>query len=198
MSTRNTIILSALLVMLSVRPAGAQPPDRADRAALEAAERQAVAERTRDEEGTVELTDLIAQVAARENRSFLVDPRVRARVRLIPPIPNPDYGVLLSVLRIHGYAAVEVEGRVQIVPDQLARWLPTRVLQRDDDDVSDDEIVTRVLTVPAGQAPQLVPVMRPMLPQNAHLAATADNRIIIVDRYDNVRRITEVVRILTQ
>jgi general secretion pathway protein D len=196
MSIRHTIAFPALLVAMLVLPAAAQPPAGAGSPA--ANEPATAAGREDNDEGTIDLTTLIAQVAARENREFLVDPRVRARVRIIPPIEQPDFGVLLSVLRVHGYAAVEVEGRIQIVPDGLARWLPTRVLQRDDNSVSDDEIVTRVLSVPSGQAPQLVPVLRPMLPQNAHLAATADNRLIIVDRYDNVRRITEVVGILTR
>jgi general secretion pathway protein D len=199
MSIRKFVLPAILAAMLAPalhaqQPAAASGGEIPPRTANPPAAAGAV---QRAEDG-IDIRELIAQVAARENRSFLVDPRVRAQFLVIPAIENPSYDVLLSVLRVHGYAAVEIEGRIHIVPDTFMRVLPTRVLQRDDNSVSDDEIVTRVLTVSADLAPQLVPVLRPMLPVSAHLAATADNRLIIVDRYDNVRRITEVVRILTQ
>lgn len=146
----------------------------------------------------VELATIIEQVAASSGREFLVDPRVRARVLSVPPIENPSYEDLLSMLRVHGYLAVEIAGRVNILPDANARQIPTRLLQRDDGDVHDDEWVTRVLTVPNGQAGQLVPLLRPMMPQPAHLAATGDGKLIIVDTYANVRRITELVNELSR
>ena len=43
----------------------------------------------------------------------------------------------------------------------------------------------------------LVPILRPLLPQSAHLAAHADsNRLIVMDRYENIQRITEIIRAL--
>ena len=106
----------------------------------------------RREERSVDLEDLLAQVSASTGKTFLVDPRVRARVYGVPKIDNPSYAELLSILRMHGYVAVEIEGRVNIVPDAVARFLPSRLLQRDDDSVPDDEMVTRVIEVP--NAPQ--------------------------------------------
>jgi general secretion pathway protein D len=84
------------------------------------------------------------------------------------------------------------------MPDAFARQLPTRLLQRDDRSVPDDEWVTRVIAVPGGNATQLVPILRPMLPQAAHLAASADGKLIVVDTYANVRRLTELVRLLAE
>lgn len=46
-------------------------------------------------------------------------------------------------------------------------------------------------------AAQLVPILRPMIPQSGHLAAYPDrNALVIVDRSANVRRLVEVVKIL--
>jgi general secretion pathway protein D len=43
-------------------------------------------------------------------------------------------------------------------------------------------------------APQLVPILRALLPVSAHLAAyTCTNEIIVVDSYANVRRIENVI-----
>jgi type II secretory pathway component GspD/PulD (secretin) len=146
-----------------------------------------------------DLHELVAQVAASTGKEFLLDPRVRARVYSVPPLRNPTYPELLSVLRLNGYVAVEIGDKVNIMPDANARALPTRLLQRDDASVPDDEIVTRVITVP--NAGYLVPILRPMMPQHAHLAAGGSpdqNKLIVTDTYANVRRITELVQTLGQ
>jgi general secretion pathway protein D len=155
---------------------------------------------TRRYEDSVDLHALVAEVAASTDKEFLIDPRVRARVFAVPPLENPTYATLLSVLRLHGYIAVEIGGKVNIIPDANARSMPTRLLQRDDNNVPDDEIVTRVITV--ANAAGLVPILRPMMPQYAHLAAGGSpdqiNKLIITDTYANVRRITELVQTLGQ
>jgi general secretion pathway protein D len=70
-------------------------------------------------------------------------------------------------------------------------------VQTDDTSIAADEWVTRVLTTTNIGAPQLIPILRPLLPQGAHLAAHADtNRLIVMDRYANVQRITAIVRAL--
>jgi len=171
------------------RAAPQQPPEIT-------AARAAAAQRRFDAEMDIET--LLERVAAGTGRQFLVDPRVRARVFTVPAIENLDYATLLSILRMHGYLAVEIGGQINILPDAIARSLPLRLLQRDDRNVPDDEWVTRVITVRNGNAAQLVPILRPMMPQPAHLAATADGKLVMVDTYANVRRITEVVETLTQ
>ena len=162
------------------------------------------AQRRRDER-SVDIHELLARMSESTGMKFLVDPRVRAQVYGVPKIETPTYAELLTILRIHGYTAAEVGGRVNIVPDANARFLPTRVLQRDDDSVPDDEVVTRILTVP--NAAQLVPVLRPLMPQSAHLAASigdADptsaqpDKLILMDSYANIRRMTEIINALTR
>lgn len=44
---------------------------------------------------------------------------------------------------------------------------------------------------------QTVPILQPLLPQYAHLAALPEqNRLLIVDCYANVRRLTELLNTL--
>lgn len=98
---------------------------------------------------------------------------------------------------------MEFGGYITIMPDAISRQLPSRIVQIDDPAVPDQELVTRLIAVPPGgiDAPMLVPLLRPMLPQYAHLAAlpagAAEGRagsvLIIVDRYANVKRITRLV-----
>lgn len=176
--------------------AEAQPPPQGP-ARADAEPPEAPAAPPRACEGD-ELTNVLAEVAESTGKKFIVDPRVRACVRIVPAPQSPSYPELLTVLRIHGFTAVEIGGFVNVMPDALARHTPTRLVQRDDPSIPDDEWVTRIVTV-NGSAPQLVPILRPMMPQAAHLAATGDsNKLIIVDTYANVRRMTEIVRALTQ
>jgi general secretion pathway protein D len=156
----------------------------------------------RRDEASVDIEAVIADVAASTGKEFLVDPRVRARVFAVPELEDPTYETLLAVLRLHGYIALEIGGKVNVVPDASARAMPTRLVQRDDSSVPDDEVITRVITVPGNNAANLVPILRPLLPQSAHLAALVqgdeNNKLIVVDTYANVRRIAELVETLGQ
>jgi type II secretory pathway component GspD/PulD (secretin) len=152
-------------------------------------------------EGSVDLDVLLSRVSEATGKEFLVDPRVRMQVYGVPRIENPSYAELLAILRLHGFVAVEVGGRVNIVPDANARFMPVQLLNRDDDSVADDEIVTRIITTPNAQG--LVPVLRPLMPPSAHLAAVAGDenepgKLILMDTYANIRRMTELINSLSR
>jgi general secretion pathway protein D len=71
------------------------------------------------------------------------------------------------------------------------------MITKDDASIPDDEWVTRVIHLNAFEAVQAVPILRALLPQQAHLAAIeSQNTLIIVDRYANVRRLTEILQTL--
>ncbi len=146
----------------------------------------------------VELAPLLERVRRDSNKRFLVDGTVGSRIFLAGvEAADIDYPVLLSVLRANGLAAVEIEGRVNIVREAEVRFLPAPIVQSDDASIAADEWITRVLTTTNIEAAQLVPILRPLLPQAAHLAAHATtNRLIVMDRYANVQRITDIVRAL--
>jgi general secretion pathway protein D len=184
------------------RPAQAAPAPEAAPVAP-AATQPARPESALRQEHSVDIEELFARVAASTGKEFLVDPRVRARVFAVPDIGTPTYAELLSILRMHGFAAAEIGGRVNVVPDANARFMPARLLQRDDPSVPDDEYVMRVIAVP--NAAMLVPVLRPLMPQSAHLAAmmppdggTEDGKLILVDYYANVRKMTELINTLVR
>jgi general secretion pathway protein D len=145
---------------------------------------------------TVELAPLLERVERAANKQFLVDGRIGPQIYLAGVEPNDvTYPVLLSILRANGLAAFESEGRVNIVPDAEIRF-HAPVVPEDDASIPADLFVTRVLTTTNIEAAFLVPILRPLLPQAAHLAAMPSSRLIVMDRYGNVRRITEIVRSL--
>lgn len=157
----------------------------------------AAAPAPRPELPTVELAPLLERVERASDKRFLVDGRLGARIYLAGVEPNDvTYPVLLSILRANGFAAFESEGFVNIVPDANIRFHGP-VVQTDDPSIPSEVYITRVLAPVNIEATQLVPILRPLLPQAAHLAAHASsNQLVIMDRYENVKRITEIVRLL--
>jgi general secretion pathway protein D len=145
------------------------------------------------------LAALVERVARSSNKQFLIDLRARPQVYMSGIRPEDvTYPVLLSILRANYLAAVTIEGRVNIVPIEDVRSYPLPLVQQDDRNIAADEWVTRIVTLDAIEAAQLVPILRPMLPQFAHLSALPPKKLIIVDRYANVQRMMAVIKSLDE
>lgn len=143
-----------------------------------------------------DLTALINTVAEVTGRNFIVDPRVKARVTVISREPMPAdelYRVFLSVLQVHGFSAVESGDIVKIIPEINAKQLAVPTVDQRTP-VEGDEIVTRVFPVKNVSAAQLVPILRPLVPQQGHLAAYPPTNVLIIsDRASNVERLADIV-----
>ena len=148
-----------------------------------------------------DISVLIHTVAAVTDKNFIVDPRVKGKVTVISSRPmNTDevYQVFLSILKVHGFAAVPSGEVIKIVPDVNAKQdgIPTA---SDRHPGRGDEMVTRVVQVDNVAAAQLVPILRPLIPQQGHLAAyPATNVLIISDRARNVDRLVKIIRRIDQ
>ncbi len=139
---------------------------------------------------------LVATVARKTGKKFVLDPRVHVQLVLVGADPAEiTYPQFLTVLQVYGYAAVESGGYVQIIPDLMVgqEAIPTITSK---DTRLPSEYVTQIIPVKNVSAPMLVPILRPLLPQQGHLAATAGNSQLIADHFDNVRRIEALARAL--
>lgn len=148
-----------------------------------------------------ELTEIIDAVATITGKTFIVDPRVRAQVTIrssTPMTPDAFYQTFLSILQVHGFIAVPSGDNIKILPDANARQIPGNDLPASVNPDS-DEVVTQVISVRNINAAQLVPVLRPLIPQNGHLVAyPASNMLIVSDRANNISRIMRIVQRLDQ
>ena len=142
-----------------------------------------------------DIQSLIQTVSRQSGRNFVVDPRVKARVTVISSTPlNADelYETFLSVLQVHGYAAVPTGDLIKIVPDVNAKQGP--VPEYNENTSEADQLVTQVIKVQNVPAAQLVPILRPLVPQQGHLAAyAATNTLIVTDRASNIARLIEII-----
>jgi general secretion pathway protein D len=146
-------------------------------------------------ESGVPIERLIATVAKKTGRRFVLDPRVRASVILVGQDPSElTYPQLLTVLAVYGYFAVDDDGYVRVQPDASIRVNAPLITSKDTRPSA--QYVTQIIVVRNISAAQLVPILRPMVSQPGHLAATQTNSLIITDQFANVRRIESIVRTL--
>jgi len=143
----------------------------------------------------IEMADLIDKVAKRSGKQFIVDPRVRAQVSGTGiDLEKIDYPRLLAILAVHQFAAYEVNGVVRVMPDANARQFPIPVTTGVPANALDDEYVTVLLSPKNMCVAHAVPVLRPLMPQAAHMAAFfQSNTLIISDHASNARRIADIV-----
>jgi general secretion pathway protein D len=143
-----------------------------------------------------DITQIIEAVSMATGKNFIIDPRVRAQVTMLsstPMTPDQFYQAFLAILQVHGFVAVPAGNVIKIVPDANMRQYPANDLPRSVSSTS-DELVTQVLAVKNVGAAQLVPVLRPLMPQNAQLSAvTGANILIISDRASNVNRMMRII-----
>jgi type II secretory pathway component GspD/PulD (secretin) len=145
-------------------------------------------------EGGIPLSEVIAHVAKKTGKKFVLDSRVHGEVVLIGQDPgNVSYSDLLTILLVNHFAAFEQGGYVTVLPDAVVRQqsLP-QVTGKES--LPDSEFVSKVITIKYTSAAQLVPILRPILPQYAHLAALpCNNKLILVDTFAKVQRLQSII-----
>src|SRR6267378_2019167 len=119
-------------------------------------------------------------------------PQPKARIAAVLAIAG-----LLASLTLPAAAQVKSQDGPTITPnykDADLRQLPANDLPNDVSRTS-DEIVTQIISMKNVSAAQLVPILRPLIPQYGQLAAyAAGNMLIISDRASNVSRIVRIVQ----
>ncbi len=140
---------------------------------------------------------LITTVAEVTGRNFVVDPRVKGKVTVVSSRPMDSkevYQVFLSILKVHGFAAVPAGTVIKIVPDVNAKQDAIPMVSPGHPGRG-DEMVTSVIHVEHVAAAQMVPILRPLVPQQGHLAAYPPTNVLIIsDRADNVARLVAIIR----
>ena len=148
-----------------------------------------------------DIHSLIETVARATGKNFIIDPRVQGKVTVVSSgtvSADELYQVFLSVLDVHGFIAAPSGSSIKIVPKINAR-VSGNVSEASNTPAAGDEIVTQIMAVKHVPAVQIVPVLRPLLPQEAHLTAyLPTNMLILSDTARNAQRIWDMVRRIDQ
>ncbi|NNJ97979.1 MAG: type II secretion system protein GspD, partial [Gammaproteobacteria bacterium] len=140
---------------------------------------------------------LISTVSKFTGRNFIIDPRVNAKITVVSSetlTPEEVYEVFLSILQVHGYAAVKTGSVTKIVPEVNAKQGPLPLQSREGGRAG-DELITKIISLDHVPAAQLVPILRPLVPQQGHLAAyNPTNTLIITDHAGNIQRLAQIIK----
>lgn len=194
--SKTTILFTLLLWSLAaavqaapVTPAPAVPTN------------QASADQAGEKSWTINIQNadiraFVSQVADMTGKNFVLDPRVRANdITVISRkalTADEVYQLFLSVLQVNGYAAIPSGDSVKIVPSTTAKSYNLPLVKGK---ITDGQgLVTEVLSLHDLSATELVPVLRPLVPQYGHLAAVASaNALVVSDHEDNIRRLAAII-----
>ncbi len=148
-----------------------------------------------------DILSVINEVSLETGKNFVVDPRVTGKISLIsskPIKPDQVYQVFLSVLELLGYSAIPGDNIIKIVPNMESGEYATRIATNHAPGRG-DEVVVRIIPLDNVSANQLIPVIRPMLPQWSNVAAyTPGNVIILLGRATNIERIANIIHNIDQ
>lgn len=144
----------------------------------------------------MDIDALIQAVSKVTGKNFIVDPRVKARVTVISAQPmsaDKLYDVFLSILQVHGFAAVPAGDIIKIVPEINARS-EDQPVNPPINSSSGDQMVTEVVRLRFVPAAPLLTVLRQIMPQQAALSVYPNtNALVITDRASNIDRIKKIL-----
>ena len=135
---------------------------------------------------------LIQWVADNTGKSIVVHKDVQGRVTVLSPqpvTPGEAYQVFLSVLQIHGYAAIESGNALKIVPANIATksGVSSSASQHQD-------MVVSVIKANHLSAEKLAQTLKPLLSENALIAPNASsNSLIVADHANNIQQIKSLI-----
>lgn len=149
----------------------------------------------------VDIRAVIGEVSRITHKNFIVDPRVQGKISIFSSKPISDkalYPVFLSALQVSGYAAIPSGDVIKILPNMEARTQSSSEIngpRYGEHWQGGDELMVQVIPIEHASAEQLVPVLRPLMPQWSTISAYAPtNMLILSGRASNIKQMSEIIR----
>lgn len=143
-----------------------------------------------------DIQSVIKAISKLSGKNFVVDPRVKGTVNIVSEKPiskSESYKVLESALRMQGFATVEADGVIKVLPETDARTYGMRTDSMGKNNPG-DQLITKIFTIDNGSATQLANTLRPMIsPNNTISVYTNSNALVVTDYASNMTRITKII-----
>lgn len=150
-------------------------------AMLLAATRVSAAEKVTINFKDTDIREVAEMVSKVTGKNFLIDPRVKGKVTVISAAPidgDALYSTFLSILKTHGFIAIDDGTLVNILPSSTKR--ENAQYSKATSDLVNDEVEVQVIPIEHVPAVQMVPILRPLVEKEGHLAAHANSNSLIV------------------
>ncbi|PWQ98353.1 type II secretion system secretin GspD [Leucothrix arctica] len=155
-----------------------------------------------------DLQAFVSLISTATGKNFVLDKQVRGQKITIVTGREIDedelYKLFLSVLQVHGLAAVEAGGITKIIPANKSKYqavpvveertgipeIDKKIIKREP-----DALVTKVIKAEHVPVANMVPILRPMISPTGHLQGyTPSNSIVVTDTIANIDKVTKLVR----
>ncbi|MEW6668940.1 MAG: type II secretion system secretin GspD [Thermodesulfobacteriota bacterium] len=146
----------------------------------------------------VDLHVLVKFMSDITGKNFVIDPNLKGTMTILSPekiTPEEAYRVFLSVLDVHGFAAVPSGKVVKIIQALDAKSKGVETLVRDSLRSAEDRIVTQLVPLKHGDAVEFAKFLTPLIPKSGLAVPYPDtNTLILIDSQSNIQRLTGIVR----
>jgi len=144
---------------------------------------------------SISLGKLLQDFSKRKDISMLVDPSVNAKIQLLGTTSEQvDYSELHTILNLHQYGMAEIDGMYVVAPMSALRQR-FLVFADESDEHSGSEIILTIVDVQHVPAPQMVPILRPLIPQQGYLSAyVPSNKLILNTSKNNTEKLLEIIK----
>lgn len=144
-----------------------------------------------------DILSIINEVSRETGKNFIVDPKVSGKISLISSKPikaDEVYQLFLSVLEVLGYSAIPSGNAIKIIPNMQNAESAIRIASSFAPGKG-AEVVVRIIPLENVTANQLIPIIRPLLPQWGNISAyTPGNVLIILGQANNLNRIVKIIQ----
>lgn len=151
-----------------------------------------------------DMQSVIKAISKLSGKNFVVDPRVKGTVNIVSdqPISKVDsYKVLEAALRMQGFASVEADGVIKILPEVDVKSYGMKTTDNINNDLKTslgDQVITKIFVINHGSAMQLSNALRPLVGSNSSISVyTTSNAIVVTDYASNITRISKIINQLS-
>ena len=153
-----------------------------------------------------DIQTVIKAISQLSGKNFVIDPRVKGTVNIVSdkPVSKADsYKVLESALRMQGFATVEADGVIKVLPETEAKTYGMKTEGALDGGTlsknqQGDQVITKIFVIQHGSAMQLANSLRPLIaPNNSISVYPNSNALIVTDYSSNIVRIGKIINQLS-
>lgn len=144
----------------------------------------------------VDLPVLVKFISEQTKKNFIFDERLQGKITIISPRKitlEEAYNLFVTVLHVKGFATVEDDNTIKIVPlrDAKQESLPTEM---DGTEAPGATIVTRLIPLQFVDVSEMVAVLTPLVSKDGLVTAfPTSNTLIVIDSRANIDRIMKIL-----
>jgi len=145
-----------------------------------------------------EIGAVVKAMGGISGKTIIVDPRVKGTLQVTAPqpvTPKMAYEIILAALRMQGYAAVEVDDVILVLPEADAKFYASPVASKSKSKGRvGGKTETRVFALKNESATQMLQTLRPLVgPTSAMNADAGSNTLVVTDYATNLDRLARII-----